>query len=462
MVRKNICLFICLLTALCVWAEANYIFYFIGDGMGMGHVNTTEMYNREVLKSDEPLLMMTFPVASQVRTYSADCPVTDSAAGGTALSTGHKTRNGMIGENADSLAVESIARQLQRADYAIGVATTVAGDDATPSAFYAHAHARYDKYNIADQAITSGYDFFAAPVWRGSKDSQGKENGWTDHMRSQGYNVVIGNQNLTDSHFDSKLLLLSANPQGDQVGYTLDCVPQALTAEQITSAGLRRLQKANPQQFFLMVEGGNIDWCAHANDGATVIKEVMAFQNAIRVAYDFYLAHPDETLIVITADHDTGGMAFGRRDNEKKGNLRLVDLQKMSKDRFSDYCKSRLADGSSLTWEEMKKILSDNFGFFTNIALNQPDIDLLRDSFDQTFTRREGVDQKTLYNNFNQFAVIVFDIFNRELGIGWTSNNHTANFVPLYAIGEGAHLFTGSLDNTDVPRLILRAAGLDD
>lgn len=462
MVRKNICFFICLLTALSALAEANYIFYFIGDGMGMGHVNTTEMYNRDVLKSDEQLLMMTFPVASQVRTYSADCPVTDSAAAGTALATGHKTRNGMIGETADSVAVESIARQLQRADYAIGVATTVAGDDATPSAFYAHSHSRYNKYEISDQAITSGYDYFAAPVWRGQTDKDGNPSSWTERMRDNGYTVVVGSENLDSKSYEGKLLLLSANPQGDQAGYTLDCVPQALTAEQITEAGLRRLQKANPEQFFLMVEGGNIDWCAHANDGATVIKEVLAFQKAVRVAYDFYLAHPDETLIIITADHDTGGMAFGRRDNEKKGDLRLVDVQKMSKDRFSDYCKSLLADGSSLSWEKMQKILSDNFGFFSTINLSEADVELLRDSFDQTFTRREGVDQKTLYNNFNQFAVIVLDIFNRELGIGWTSNNHTANFAPLYAIGEGSHLFTGSLDNTDVPRLILRAAGLDD
>ena len=109
----------------------------------------------------------------------------------------------------------------------------------------------------------------------------------------------------------------------------------------------------------------------------------------------------------------------------------------------------------------MQQVLSDNFGFFTHINLSQDDIAKLRESFDLTFTRREAVDQKTLYNAFNQFAVNVFDIFNRELGIGWTSSDHTANFVPVYAIGCGADLFRGSLNNIEIPGLILRAADLD-
>ena len=110
----------------------------------------------------------------------------------------------------------------------------------------------------------------------------------------------------------------------------------------------------------------------------------------------------------------------------------------------------------------MQQVLSDNFGFFSHITLSQEDIAALRESFDLTFTRREAVDQKTLYNAFNQFAVIVLDIFNRELGIGWTTNNHTANFVPVYAIGAGADLFRGSLNNIEIPALILRAAELND
>lgn len=443
-------LLLCVATA---FPEAKYIFFFIGDGMGMGHVNTTEIYNRDVLQSDSPLLMMTFPVAGQARTYSASNPVTDSAAAGTALSTASKTRNGMIGENADSLTVYSIACDLQKAGYGIGVASTVAGDDATPASFYAHAHNRGNSRDISRQAAESGYQFFGGPMWRGMKKYD-----WTDLMKQAGY-TVIRNGGDNDISSSDKVLLLSDKPYGEQAGYTIDSIPNTLTAKELTSTALAHLQRVSGDAFFMMIEGGNIDWASHGNDGGTVIKEVLEFQNAIRVAYDFYLAHPDETLIVVTADHDTGGMAFGRRDNERNGRLAYADYQKISKDRFSDYCKSRLADGNGFTWEEMKQFLSDNLGLFSKIALPEKDVDALQSAFDITFTQHKDIDEKTLYNNFNQFAVKVFDLFNRELGIGWTSGNHTANFVPVYAIGEGSELFKGSLDNTDIPLRILQAAG---
>ena len=128
-----------LMVALCAFgtgARARYIFYFIGDGMGMGHVYATETYNRDVLGNSSPILMMRFPVATQVRTYSFDRSITDSAAAGTALSTGHKTRNGMVGMAPDSTDVYSITTPLREAGYAVGVASTVAGDDATPASFY--------------------------------------------------------------------------------------------------------------------------------------------------------------------------------------------------------------------------------------------------------------------------------------------------------------------------------------
>ena len=111
-----------------------YIFYFIGDGMGMGHVMATQNYNRIILGNNEPLLMMQFPVASMAMTYSATGPITDSAAAGTALATGYKTLNGMVGVTPDTTAVESVASQLHKKGYGVGIITTVAPDDATPSA----------------------------------------------------------------------------------------------------------------------------------------------------------------------------------------------------------------------------------------------------------------------------------------------------------------------------------------
>lgn len=437
-----------------------YVFYFIGDGMGMGHVNAAETYNRDVLGNSEPLLMLRFPVAAQVRTYSANKPITDSAAAGTALANGNKTNNGMIAVSPDSTKIyRSIAYDFFDAKYRVGIATSVAGDDATPAAFYANAYSRHDNLLIAAQVVKSYFNFFAGAVWRGSRDKDGNPNGWRKLLDNAGLNVYTDPDEIINLKERPRVALLMAeHPYGDQIGYTIDSIAGALTLPQITAAGLAQLY--DPERgFFFMVEGGNIDWAAHANDGGAVIKEILNFQKAIDVAYQFYLAHPDETLIVITADHDTGGMALGRYDNSNP-NLRLADFQRISKDRFSDYCKELLANGKPISWEEMKQFLSENLGFWDAVTLTEDEEEDLKEDFDRTFIARQGKDIKTLYNDFNQFAVRVFDILNSRMGIGWTATYHTGNFVPLYAIGAGSELFCRNLDNTQVPALIIQAAGL--
>lgn len=438
-----------------------YVFYFIGDGMGMGHVNAAEAYNREVLGNPEPLLMLRFPVASQVRTHSANKPITDSAAAGTALANGNKTNNGMIAVGPDSTKVyRSIAYDFFAAKYRVGIATSVAGDDATPAAFYANAYSRHDKIAIAPQVVKSYFNYFAGAVWRGSMDKDGNPNGWRALLDKAGLNVYTDPDEIINLKERPRVaLLLAEKPCGDQIGYTIDSIPGALTLPEITAAGLAQLY--DPERgFFFMVEGGNIDWAAHANDGGAVIKEILNFQQAIDIAYRFYLEHLDETLIVITADHDTGGMALGRFDN-RDPDLRLADFQRISKDRFSDYCKELLAADKPLTWDEMKQFLAENLGFWGPVKLTETEEAELKTDFDRTFVERQGKDIKTLYNDFNQFAVRVFDIFNSRLGIGWTATYHTGNFVPLYALGVGAELFTGNLDNVQVPALILRACGIE-
>ena len=115
-----------------------YIFYYIGDGMGFNHVLNAQIFSDEVLRADSTLTMLRFPVASMARTHSASSDVTDSAAAGTALATGRKTRNNMLGMDADTVAVTSIAKTLFDKGWGVGLVTTVAIDDATPGAFYAH------------------------------------------------------------------------------------------------------------------------------------------------------------------------------------------------------------------------------------------------------------------------------------------------------------------------------------
>lgn len=441
-------------------ATPRYVFYFIGDGMGLGHVASTEAYNRDILKTGAPLLMLQFPVTTVCTTFSASSPVTDSAAAGTALATGHKTNNGMLGVTPDSVAVESVASELYSKGWGVGIVTSVAPDDATPGAFYAHRPSRKMFYEIGCDAAMSGYDFIAGSNLRGLTDKDGNPTDLLQLMKRQRVDIVRGTDRLADSDSRRVLLLNTDSVRVSNIGYTIDSIPGVLTLPEMTLACLRHLQANSPAGFFMMVEGGNIDHAAHANDGGAVIKEILNFNEAIAVAYRFYLQHPDETLIVITADHDTGGMSLGNKFQKYNADLGVYDSQRVSKDMFSDWCKGILKSRMTFTWEDMKEYLADNLGFWNRVKLTDGQTKELKESFDKTFEQRNSADQKTLYNSFNAFAVKVFTILNDHAGVGFTTTGHAGNFVPLYAIGAGAEMFNGLYDNKSIPETIGKLTGV--
>lgn len=431
-----------------------YIFYFIGDGMGMGHVLATETYNRMILENENPLLMMQFPVAGMLTTYSASSPVTDSAAAGTALAAGHKTKNGMLGMNADSIAVESIAAQLFEKGYGVGLITSVPPDDATPGAFYAHVPNRNMFYDITVQAAQSGYQFLGGSTLRGTTDKDGNPNDLLDILKQYNVEYVKGADAARES---SSERILMVNPEGIdtyQIGYTVDSIPGALTLPEMTDVCLSHLEKWCPEKFFMMVEGGNIDYTGHSNDGGTAIKEIINFNQAIKVAYDFYNEHPQETLIIVTADHDTGGLAIGSIFTGYNMQPQYVDYQKISKDRFNDECRAILRSKRIFTWEDMKEMLRKQLGFWAGVPLTEDQTEMLKEKFNKTFEMRNSEDQKTLYRNFDEFSTAVFHVFNEICGIGWVTYNHTGNYVPVYAIGVDAEKFAGIHDNTEIPQIL--------
>ena len=429
-------------------AQAKYIFYFIGDGMGWGHVNAAAYYDRMVRGNDEPLLMMRFPVAGSAFTYSASSPVTDSAAAGTALASGYKTNNSMIGLLPDTLTTcNSVASILKDEGWGVGVLSSLSADDATPAAFYAHQPKRGMYYEIACDAAGSGFDFIGGANLR----KMSKDNDVLFRLISNGYTLVKDTMASAAKNAD-KIILLS--PQGkSEIGYTIDSIQGALTLPGMTRMALDHLSRKSPDRFFLMVEAGNIDHAAHANDGGTVIKEIIAFQDAIQIAYDFYLRHPDETLIVVTADHDTGGMALNGRIN-----LRAIDSQRMSKDVMSDYFRNMIRKRRIPDWNEMKRFLKEKLGFWDTVKINGDQKKRLKDAYNRTFVKLDSKDEKGLYNSFNEFVTEVFGILNYRTGIYFTTRSHTAGMVPVFAIGKGAEQFGQIIDNTDIPKKILDTA----
>lgn len=449
-----------MLTALA--GQPKYVFYFIGDGMGLGHVLSAETYNRTVLGNSEHLTMLQFPVTTICTSYSASSKITDSAAAGTALSTGSKAKNYSLGVTPDGNNCYSLATDLKKQGYGVAIASSVPIDDATPAAFYAHVESRKMFYEIGLDLAKSDYDFFAGTKLRGLKDKDGKENDLMATIKKSGYTVVYGadGYNSEKGKKHPKMLLLSAGNGQEHNGFTIDSTATNLSLEFVTAACMEHLQKYSPDKFFMMVEGGNIDWAAHSNDGGTVIKEILNFNKSIQLAYDFYKQHPDETLIVVTADHNTGGMTLGVNKGPKEVDLGVFDYQRTSLELFQRYCLDLQKSGKQVTWEEMKAILNEKLGLFGAVKVSEKREKQLQEAFNRTFITRDAGDEKTLYATFSEFVKIVFDVQNHCAGIGWTSTNHTGDFTPVFAVGVGAEQFSGLRDNTDLPRIMRQLTGI--
>ena len=261
-----------------------------------------------------------------------------------------------------------------------------------------------------------------------------------------------------------RLLVLSPfhKEKQNEIGFTIDSIAGALTLPALTRAGLDQLQRTSPDRFFMMVEGGNIDHAGHGNDGGTILREVINFNQALQEAYDFYLAHPDETLIVVTADHETGGMSVGCRETGYSVRLENAAGQKISKEEFSNLCRAMLRSRRIYTWDDMQEILRDELGFGVNLKLTPEETERLHTMFDEVFEKRaSGLDQKTLYATFDGFTNEVFNILNAKSGMGWTTGGHSGMPVPVYAVGVDSQLFSPLNDNTDIPAKILSIAGLE-
>ena len=209
-----------------------------------------------------------------------------------------------------------------------------------------------------------------------------------------------------------------------------------------------------------MVEGGKIDWACHANDAATTFHEVMDMDEAVKVAYEFYSQHPDETLIVITADHETGGFVLGT--GPYKLNLQVLKNQKVSESGFTAIVnKLRQKTKNQVSWEAIRQALKENFGFWDQVQLNDKQEARLKAVYEKSF-KGEGVQlEKSEYTQDEPIAGEAKRILDEIALIGWTSGDHSAGYVPVFAIGAGAELFQGRIDNTEIPGKIAKAAGFN-
>ena len=465
MKRLMYVLFFVLLTSGMAYAQqAKYVFYFIGDGMGVNQVNGTEMYlaEQEGRIGVKPLLFTSFPVASMATTFSATNSVTDSSAAGTALATGAKTYNGAIGMDDNKSVLQSVAERAKKSGKKVGVTTSVSVDHATPAAFYAHQPDRGMYYEIALDLPKAGFDFYAGGGFLKPTTTADKKEAPSIFpiFEEAGYTVARGyNDYKAKSQNAEKMILIQeegANPSC--LPYAIDRKDNDLTLAQITESAIDFLTKGKNKGFFLMVEGGKIDWACHANDAATVFNEVKDMDNAIKVAYEFYKKHPKETLIVVTADHETGGIVLGT--GKYALNLKALQHQKHSADglskRISELRKSK---GNKVTWEDMKTFLGEEMGFWKQFPISWEQEKKLRDEFEKSFVKNKVVFAESMYSKSEPMAARAKEVMDEIAMIGWVSGGHSAGYVPVFAIGAGSQLFGEKIDNTEIPKRIAKAAG---
>ncbi len=454
----------------CNWSfaqQAKYVFYFIGDGMGVNQVQGTELFQGE-LKGEigiSPLCFTQFPVSTVATTFSATNGVTDSAAAGTALATGNKTKNGAIGVLKDlETPVNSVAVWAKNSGRRVGIATSVSVDHATPAAFYAHEAGRSSYYNIGADLYRAGFDFYAGSDFVEPENKKDKNAKNLYKMADEyGYYIARGyNEYTKKSDKADKMILFQSKEASEKdrsaIPYAIDRTEKDLSLEDITRSAIDFLSKDMSKGFFLMVEGGKIDWACHSNDAATAFREVQDFDNAIKIAYEFYKQHPDETLIVVTADHETGGIVLGT--GQYKLNLKALESQEMSESGFTKVLNAmRKKYKNNVPWEAVKESLEENFGFWDEIKLTEKQEERLLSVYEKTLKGQKAKMEKSEYAQDEALAAEAKRIINETALIGWASGGHSAGYVPVFAIGAGAGNFSGRLDNTQIPALIAKAAG---
>ncbi|APT75207.1 alkaline phosphatase [Marinitoga sp. 1137] len=395
----------------------------IGDGMGINHVMLASYLEGRLINF---LKTQNIGIAT---TYSANSNVTDSAAAGTALLTGFKTNNGMIGMLPDGTVVPTIAEFAAKKGVKVGVISTSRITHATPGAVYGHVSSRKDENTLAEQLVNSDVTVAFGGGWRHFIPTNGKRKDGKDLIKiakENGFDYITTKEELLNYNGNRVLGLFNYS----HLPAASDRVSEPMLAD-MTKKALEILSK-DDSPFFLMVEGSQIDWEAHGNDPYGVWKEILEFENAFNVVMDFVKNNPD-TLVIVTADHETGGLGLSTGGYY----FDVEMLRKFTKN--TDFI-SKEANKSK---EKVKELVKKYYG----ITLNDDDMEY----FDRLIEEQAG--------SYYAFSNAIGRVVSRKAHLGWTTFDHTGAPVGVYAFGNGAENFNGFYDNTDIPKIIAKLAG---
>ncbi|WP_406944078.1 alkaline phosphatase [Halobacillus sp. SY10] len=397
--------------------EVENVIYMIPDGFSAGYATNYRWYKGEDSIFDPYLKGM-------MKTYSNDSEVTDSAAAGTAMATGQKTNNGMVGVTPDGKEIDSILDASEAAGKSSGLVATSTITHATPAVFGASVNDRDDQSLIAPQYLENDVDVilgggreFFLPESEGGKQA---DTNLVEAAQEQGYTYVENRDQLMNIGSSEKVLGLFADgPLSSELDRDETMEPGLA---EMTSSAIDTLSK-DEDGFFLMVEGSQIDWAGHAHDAAWAMKDTEAFEKAVKEALDF--AKKDEnTLVVIAGDHETGGMTVG-----SNGEYDVKTEVVKNVTATGDHMAEQLDDEMSNIKEVVKE--------YTGLELSEKEVEDIRSSENPNNAINDMVSDQAL--------------------IGWTSSAHTGVDVPIYAFGPSADSFSGLVNNTDLPQKMASA-----
>jgi len=446
--------------------SAKYVFLFIGDGMANPQISAAEAYLGEVKTEEvdiEQLSFTQFPAQGMTTTYAADRYITGSAASATAMASGQKTNIGVVGmDPGKTVKLTTLAEMAKEAGMKVGIVSSVDIDHATPAAFYAHVPARGQYYEIGLQMANSGFDYFGGGRVRLSKTPEGKPT-VLEVMENKGWKLVEDRKEFLSLQKDgSQVYAYNYGFASDALKYAIDSEKDDIALSEFTEKGIELLD--NPDGFFMMVEGGKIDWAGHANDAGANIRDTLEFDKAVSKAIEFYKEHPDETLIVATGDHECGGLTLGFAGTSYKSAFKTLANQKVSYEWFNEYVLDpykESVDPEEAKLDDLKDEIAEYFGL---TDWSPREAKLLQDAFARTMAgdKERPQDEFTwlLYGYYEPLTVTITHLLNERAGLAWTSYSHTGIPVPTFARGVGQELFNGYYDNTDIFHKIVEAANL--
>lgn len=302
--------------------KPRYVFLFIGDGMGLPHAAIADSFlaYRDSCYGGRYLSFSKFPVTGITLTACSNRAVTDSPAAGTAIACGQKTSVDRIGTAPDGSPLKSIAYDLKEEGYRVGIISDGPVNHATPAAFFAHSDSRARYYEIALEMASCGLDFLGGSEIAGRYGTKRDREDVVKLIEKDGQcDVCFGLEDFAGSKARTRVLL-PVNPEDSadfdkmdtNKNYELAMAGKGMQASDFLNACLDSFGDGEP--FFIMCEQGYIDWASHKNDIMRVMESVRQLDRAVAIAYEFYLGHPDETLILVTGDHETGGLTFGTKN----------------------------------------------------------------------------------------------------------------------------------------------------